>query len=208
MQNFEPGRRERQRVATWTRIHESAVTLVLEQGLPEVTTAAIAERAGVSARTFFNYFPTKEDAVLGTREPTLPPELFEEFLGGEADPLTRTVRLLAGVLRTSTDAGEAFRRRRELVRTFPELRRRTLQHVQAAERLVESALAEQPEAVAAEGEWAGPHDAGNAQPALLMLAGTITRFVFTRDPEGFNADHRGAVDAAVEVFRGVFEASR
>ena len=208
MHDFEQGLRERQRVAAWTRIHESAVTLVLERGLPEATIAAIAERAGVSVRTFFNYFPTKEDAVLGTREPTLPPQLFEEFLAGEADLLTRTARLLAGVLRTSTDAGEAFRRRRELVRTFPELRRRTLQHVQAAERLVESALADSPEAVVAEAELAGLPDAENARPALLMLAGTITRFVFTRDPEGFNADHRGAVDAAVEVFRGVFETSR
>lgn len=60
------GVREARRNRHWTQIHEAAVLLVLENGLPATTIDAIAAAAGVSRRSFFNYFPTKEDAVLGT----------------------------------------------------------------------------------------------------------------------------------------------
>lgn len=46
-------------------IHAAAVDLVFERGLEEVTVAQIAEAAEVSTRTFFNYFPTKEMAIVG-----------------------------------------------------------------------------------------------------------------------------------------------
>ena len=43
--------------------------LAREGGLAAATVEAITERAGVSRRTFFNYYPTKEDALLGTTSP-------------------------------------------------------------------------------------------------------------------------------------------
>lgn len=46
-------------------MHRAAVELVAEHGIAHVTTEMIAERAGVSSRTFFNYWSSKEDAVLG-----------------------------------------------------------------------------------------------------------------------------------------------
>jgi AcrR family transcriptional regulator len=45
-------------------IHAAAVDLVGDAGLDAVTIAQIAERAEVSKRTFFNYFPSKEAAIL------------------------------------------------------------------------------------------------------------------------------------------------
>ena len=74
----------------WTQIHEAAVMLVLEKGLAATTIDAIAAAAGVSRRSFFNYFPTKEDAVLGTREPWLPEEDWEEFVSSTLAVLPRT----------------------------------------------------------------------------------------------------------------------
>jgi AcrR family transcriptional regulator len=42
----------------------SAVALFIEQGYDETSIDEIAAAAGVSRRTFFRYFPTKEDVIL------------------------------------------------------------------------------------------------------------------------------------------------
>jgi AcrR family transcriptional regulator len=59
------GRRERKKLATRQALSEAALALVLERGFDEVTVEAISEAADVSTRTFFNYFSSKEEAVLG-----------------------------------------------------------------------------------------------------------------------------------------------
>ncbi|PRY48491.1 TetR family transcriptional regulator [Geodermatophilus tzadiensis] len=59
------GLRERKKLATRLALHEAALQLVAERGLDGVSVDDVAARAGVSPRTFFNYFPTKDDAVLG-----------------------------------------------------------------------------------------------------------------------------------------------
>src|SRR5690606_33956881 len=59
------GLRERKKQQTRAALHRAALELVADRGACQVTTEQIAEHAGVSARTFFNYFPTKESAVLG-----------------------------------------------------------------------------------------------------------------------------------------------
>jgi AcrR family transcriptional regulator len=59
------GLRERKKLATRQALHEAALRLVAEHGLAAVSVDDIAERADVSPRTFFNYFSSKDDAVLG-----------------------------------------------------------------------------------------------------------------------------------------------
>lgn len=58
------GLRERKKEATRRALHEAAMRLAVEHGLDEVTVEAIADAAGVSRRTFSNYFGGKEDALL------------------------------------------------------------------------------------------------------------------------------------------------
>ncbi|MFG1922949.1 TetR family transcriptional regulator [Cryptosporangium sp. NPDC048952] len=59
--------RERRRLATSAEIEAAAFELFAERGSEHTTVDDIAAAAGVSPRTFFRYFPTKEDAVLGVK---------------------------------------------------------------------------------------------------------------------------------------------
>ena len=59
----EPGLRERKKAATRTALHEAAVRLAFEHGPDRITVEAIADEAGVSRRTFSNYFANKEEAL-------------------------------------------------------------------------------------------------------------------------------------------------
>jgi len=66
VQEQEPiGLRERKVRETRHALERATVELVLESSLEQVTIEQIAERADVSPRTFFNYFGSKEDALLG-----------------------------------------------------------------------------------------------------------------------------------------------
>lgn len=80
------GLRERKRAATHSAITSVARALTAEHGLAGFTVEELCEQVGISRRTFFNYFPAKEDAVLGAPA-ALPEELTEPFIAaGSAGP--------------------------------------------------------------------------------------------------------------------------
>ena len=194
--------RERNRLRTWALIHDAAVSLALEADLTHASVEAISARAGVSKRTFFNYFPTKEDAVLGIQEPTLPAEALQKFQYGETDIFDRTVRLLAAVAHSMVQ-GSTAPRLRELIRRFPELRTRLLQHTATAGRLIEPLLVEPLASDAAQGNSPTRLTHTDSAQALLLLAGAVLRFAYGRDPDSPTGDP-AALDAAIETFREIF----
>ncbi len=57
------GLRERKRNELYDRIVRVGHRLFLEQGYESTTIDMIAEEAGISRRTFFHYFPSKEDVL-------------------------------------------------------------------------------------------------------------------------------------------------
>lgn len=59
------GLREQKKRQARADMHRAALELVAAHGIAHVTAEDIAQRAGVSTRTFFNYWPTKEAAILG-----------------------------------------------------------------------------------------------------------------------------------------------
>lgn len=59
------GLRELKKRQSRVAMHRAALELVHQHGLGGVTVEAIAQRAGVSTRTFFNHWTTKESAIIG-----------------------------------------------------------------------------------------------------------------------------------------------
>lgn len=82
-----PTVRQRKQAATALSIEQSAVALVLEHGIDTVTVDMICEAAGVSQRTFFNYFKTKDAAILGAAPPKLDERRVREFLASDSPDL-------------------------------------------------------------------------------------------------------------------------
>lgn len=55
--------RETKKATTRSALAEAAATIALDKGVEGLTVAAIAEAAGVSPRTFHNYFSSREEAL-------------------------------------------------------------------------------------------------------------------------------------------------
>ncbi|GAB3548322.1 TetR family transcriptional regulator [Arthrobacter tumbae] len=96
-ENDDGGLRERKRRATRASICTIARELTASSGLSGFTIEELCERVGISRRTFFNYFPSKEDAVLGHAEDAhLPEDLVADFLAGAGEvPLLEALRTFA-----------------------------------------------------------------------------------------------------------------
>jgi AcrR family transcriptional regulator len=63
--DIRPGLRERKKAETRRALRVAAYELAVERGPDRVTVADIADAANVSVRTFFNYYPSKESAIVG-----------------------------------------------------------------------------------------------------------------------------------------------
>jgi AcrR family transcriptional regulator len=64
MPEHSPGLRERKKLATRTALGQAAWRLTIERGYAHTRIEDIAAAAGVSARTFGNYFSGKDEALL------------------------------------------------------------------------------------------------------------------------------------------------
>ena len=96
------GLRERRRRQTSTDIRDAAMRLTQERGWDKVTIEEICIEAGISTRTFFNYFPNKESAIAyGPSD--IPAELGAEFVAAGPAPysvvLAELITLVAHHLR-------------------------------------------------------------------------------------------------------------
>ncbi len=127
------GLRERKKRQTRQLISDTATVMFLQQGFDQVRVADVAEACGVSEKTVYNYFPTKESLVLDREDEMV--ALTRRALGPNAPDgspvdafVAELVDHMASMACRPTDAGEGcavFKgvgRFRALVESSPSLR--------------------------------------------------------------------------------------
>ncbi len=121
------GLRERKKQLTRRDLHRAALELAQELGVDATTVDTIAARAGVSTRTFFNYFATKDDALLGN-DPTME-ERARSMVEAAPDhePVLQVVRRLFDTqVKALREDPDLWRLRREITLVEPVLAARML----------------------------------------------------------------------------------
>jgi AcrR family transcriptional regulator len=88
--------REQRRVRTASEIQQAAFALFAERGYDGVTVEDIAHGAGVSERTFFRYFASKDHLLVAEASRRI--EVIHESLSGQPDDLDAWTALRNAVL--------------------------------------------------------------------------------------------------------------
>jgi len=125
------GLRERKKRLMRERLSTAATEMFMERGFDAVRVADVAEECGVSEKTVFNYFPTKEALVLDLLEATMD-SLRTGLAERDVPPVEAALRILAVELKGTTSslaaqedparAIAAYRRFGDLIRSTPSLR--------------------------------------------------------------------------------------
>lgn len=123
------GLRARKKQATSTALQRSAIDLFLERGYDETTVQDITDAAGVSQRTFFRYYATK-DAVLLTEHTRREREVADLLAARSADePLGETAAAILEHLSADiVERLELVRVQTTVARTVPALADRFAGH--------------------------------------------------------------------------------
>jgi AcrR family transcriptional regulator len=168
------GRRERKKRATREAISTAALRLAREHGLENVRVDDIADAAGVSPRTYNNYFSSREQAIMAAlaAEPGL--RIGAALRARPADePLERAV--VAAVVEQFTGAGEPDRDSLALITSAPALQAEFLDTIAAIERPLALSIAARTGATAAGCETGPDTDPdGNVELGAEVLAAAVS----------------------------------
>jgi AcrR family transcriptional regulator len=189
----EPGLRERKKLATRRAVAEAALRLAVRHGVERVTVEQIAAEADVALRTFFNHFPSKEDAVVAAAVAGAEALVAEVRVRPAAEPPLAAVREAALAVMQREDAASrdhlvALR----LMRTSPSLVPRQMAVLTAQERALAAAIAER--------VGPGPYPALCAAAALAALRVVLDRWLGAAEPD--REALRTEVDAAFALLAG------
>lgn len=172
-----PGLRARKKARTRRALRAAALARARTQGPDGFTLQEVCDDAEVSARTFFNYFPSKE-AVLFDWDEDMVADLIAAVRDRPAgeDPATAVLTVVEGLIAELT-TNPLWHAQIELLRAHPELAPR----MAAVEWTIEDALAR---AVAGRSGRPVPDLESHTAAATAMAALRVTLTAWLADPTG------------------------
>ena len=181
------GRRERKKRATRAALSEAALRLSIERGIDNVMVEQIADEVDVSVRTFFNYYSSKEEAIVAG-DVAVAESLVDAFRGRPRGELVLAALRHAVLAVLDEDSYRERVQRMQALRRTPSLLPYQLAAFVAQERSLAVAVAERvgcdadrdlyPALVAASAmaglrvavhRWLGEPSANGEQPSLREL---------------------------------------
>jgi AcrR family transcriptional regulator len=201
------GLRDRKRRETRARLEDAAVTLVLRDGLEETTIGTISELADVSPRTFFNYFDSKDSAILGLRHLEITDEIASDHVANDdgGDLVASVVHLLFAVMEPPLSRPTIREDRMEIIRRHPQILGGQLaQMTLMAGRLTEAATA----LLAREPRFSQMNAADQTAHADLILAmcgGAVRVAIRERAEAGPGAADQEREERAISLVKEMVE---
>lgn len=174
------------------RLMSAAIELFDEQGYEATTVAEIAERAGLTKRTFFRYFSDKREVLFSGSQ-----ELQRLWLEGlaaapaQASPLAVVTAGLDPVAEMFTERHPFARIRAQIIEANPELQERELIKLQSLAAAIKGALVERGVSVNAA--------ILAAQAGVTVFHVAFAHWVQQNDPTAF----RRLMDESLEELRSV-----
>jgi AcrR family transcriptional regulator len=194
----EPGLRERKKQRTREHIVEQAMALFDKRGFEHVTIADIAAAADIAPRTFFSYFPSKEDVVFHD---------FHAYFAALEDqmdarpPGESTLDVLRafveGILERMDHDDPAEQCRRRVVANSPTLQQRDRELVGRFERLLADNLAR---------DLGVDRDSPRARVVAAASAAALTELERMFDKENMPENPMAAFDEVFAFVRGGIDA--
>ena len=121
METDGPGLRERKKRATQAALRTAALRLALERGPENVRVDDIAEAAGVSPRTYNNYFSSREHAIVAAVTADRASQLGAAVADSPAD-VSLGATVIDAVVDLYTDSHDHLRDVLQMITTSPALR--------------------------------------------------------------------------------------
>lgn len=190
----ETGLRERKKTERRDALVARTRAQVLEHGLDAVTVEDVCAAVGVSPRTFFNYFATKEDALLG-EVPRCPDEdMRRQFTEGgpTGDFVEDLITMLIAFLVSTEDLDtqrDDMRLRKQLMDREPQLVPRMLARFHTVEMELAATIAERT-GVPAEDD----RSVVVAAAAMAVMRHTMRRLRFSEHEEAADVRARLRTD--------------
>jgi AcrR family transcriptional regulator len=193
-----PGRRERKKRATRIALKSAALDLVAARGFANVTVEDIANAVDVSERTFFNYFASKEAAIVG-EDPELADALRASLfaLSDDLSPFEalRTILLdrieaIGADIDLSGEDHVTWQRRFAVVRSQPEVLLAFSKHLANLEHSITDALI----------EWMGGDEQLRTFASIITTSGLGVMRV-----AGTYWGGEGGTSSLIEYFNAAFD---
>ena len=193
------GLRERHRRRTLAQLEEAALRLFEEHGYDAVTIDDITAAADVSRRTFFRYFPGKEDVLFADQRQRA--EALRRALAARPagePPMTALRQALMSLAAECEIDRERLLRRTRIMAATPSLQARGLAHQRTGEQFVTDLMA----------EWLGVDPATDLRPAIVAATTLAAMRVAFNSwlAGGGKGDLRALVSDALDLLDGGLQA--